>query len=71
MQFIKLQLSPASAATVPPSNMASPVTQDVRLTNTTGGQKALVMRMKVEFDVDGRHEVYQGEFRKVPKEQQQ
>jgi len=64
-KYIKLQLSAASAPTLPP-NSTGAVTQQIRLQNTLQGQKAIVMRVKIDYEQDGRAVSEQAEIANIP-----
>jgi AP-1 complex subunit gamma-1 len=51
-KYLKLQLLPASSSVVPPMTN-NVVTQIVRLANSAHGQKPLLLRIKVDFVVNG------------------
>ena len=62
-KYMKLQMSPASASTVPPNN-AGKVTQLFKVANSRHGQKPGLVRLKLAANVNGQmaSETGQGEF---------
>ncbi|EFA84585.1 clathrin-adaptor gamma chain [Heterostelium album PN500] len=51
-QYLKIQLLPPSGTTVPPNNSGE-VTQIVKVLNTLQGQKPILLRLKLDFTVNG------------------
>jgi AP-1 complex subunit gamma-1 len=51
-KYITLALNPASATLLPPNNM-SKVTQTMQVQNTQQGQKPLLMKLRLEYSLNG------------------
>eukprot|EP00741_Cyanophora_paradoxa_P019858 tig00000217_g19166.t1 len=51
-KYIKLQMLPASGTSLPP-NAVGAITQQIRITNTLFGQKPVVMKLKLDFELNG------------------
>lgn len=51
-KYITLTLNPASATLLPPNNM-SKVTQTMQVQNTLQGQKPLLMKLRLEYSLNG------------------
>jgi len=64
-KYMKLQMSPASATTVPPNNMGS-ATQTFKVANSLHGQKPVVIRVKVDFSSGGQQVSETGQVDSFP-----
>uniref|UniRef100_A0A7I4AYD3 AP-1 complex subunit gamma n=1 Tax=Physcomitrium patens TaxID=3218 RepID=A0A7I4AYD3_PHYPA len=64
-KFIQLQLDPATGGSLPAYSNNS-VTQVIRLTNNMHGQKALVMKLRVSYKVNGQNVLDQGQVNNFP-----
>jgi len=53
-KYMKLQMSPASGTTVPPSGSGK-VTQLFKVANSMHGQKPVLLRIKIDFGVNGQN----------------
>jgi len=51
---MKLQMSPASSSTVPPNNAGS-ATQLFKVANSMHGQKPVLVRIKIDANVNGQN----------------
>ena len=51
-KYMKLQMSPASSDTLPPMSNGA-VTQQFKLANSMHGQKPLVVKLKIDFTLNG------------------
>jgi len=51
-KYMKLQMSPASSTTVPPNN-AGNATQIFKVANSMQGQKGVLVRIKLDYSVNG------------------
>jgi len=51
-KYVKFQLAPASGNVIPPSNSGR-VTQQLKLINTLQGEKPLLLKVKIDYQVDG------------------
>eukprot|EP00899_Mesostigma_viride_P002184 jgi/Mesvir1/11967/Mv00286-RA.1 len=64
-KFMQLRLDPASGTVVPPNNIGN-ITQTMHITNTMHGQKPLVMRLRIQYKVNGVPVLEQGEVNTFP-----
>ena len=53
-KYLQLQMSSPSSTTIPPNESGS-VTQEIKVTNMQHGQKKLMMKLKVSFDLGDEH----------------
>ncbi len=51
-KYLKLEMLPPSSTTVP-ANSNGVVTQEIRLTNSLQGQKNLMLKLKIGFNMGG------------------
>jgi len=51
-KYLKIQMQPASGNVIPPNNQGK-ITQIVRIANSLQGQKPVVLRIKIDFNVNG------------------
>jgi AP-1 complex subunit gamma-1 len=54
-KYIKIQLDPASASTIPPNNSGK-VTQLIKLANSAHGEKPILMKLKVEYSLNDKQQ---------------
>lgn len=52
-KYMKLLLSPPSSTVVPPLYSQGDVVQSIRITNSNHGQKPILMKIKVDFKING------------------
>ena len=62
---MKLQMSPASSSTVPPSNSGK-VTQTFKVANSMHGQKPVLLRIKIDYSAGGQAVSEQGQVDNFP-----
>ncbi|KAK9675683.1 hypothetical protein RND81_11G023400 [Saponaria officinalis] len=65
-KFLQLQLDPASSTTLPSSGNGS-VTQTLRVINSQHGKKALVMRFRIGYKVNGKDVLEEGQISNFPR----
>eukprot|EP00951_Prasinocladus_malaysianus_P049564 scaffold671081_cov36-Prasinocladus_malaysianus.AAC.1 len=61
---MQLRLDPASGSALAPGGQ--PVTQAIHLTNSMHGQKAVALRLRISYVVDGRTAVEMCEVNNLP-----
>lgn len=64
-KFMQLQLEPASSSIVPAGSSGA-VSQVLHVTNTLHGQKALIMKLRITFKVNGEDKLEQGQVNNFP-----
>lgn len=64
-KYMKLQMSPASSSTVPPSNSGK-VTQTFKVANSMHGQKPVLLRIKIDYSAGGQAVSEQGQVDNFP-----
>ncbi|XP_010547880.1 PREDICTED: AP-1 complex subunit gamma-2 isoform X2 [Tarenaya hassleriana] len=65
-KFLQLHLDPASSNTLPASGNGT-ITQTLRVTNSQHGKKALVMRVRIGYKVDGKDASEEGHVNNFPR----
>jgi len=63
-KFMQLKLDPASGTSLPPGG--PPVTQTLHVTNSQHGVKPLMLRLRLNFTVDGKATQDQAEVKNLP-----
>jgi len=51
-KYLKIQMNPASSTVLPPNNTGK-VTQVIKVINSMQGQKPVMLRIKLDFNVNG------------------
>ncbi|KAK3015572.1 hypothetical protein RJ639_007745 [Escallonia herrerae] len=66
-KFLQLHLDPASSNSLPESGNGS-ITQKLRLTNSQHGKKALVMRIRINYKVNSKDTLEEGQISNFPRD---
>lgn len=65
-KFLQLHLDPASSNTLPAGGN-DPITQNLRVTNSQHGKKALVMRIRIAYKLNGKEVLEEGQINNFPR----
>jgi AP-1 complex subunit gamma-1 len=63
-KFMSLKLDPASGTSLPPG--APPLTQTLHVTNSQHGVKPFMLRLRLNFTIDGKAILDQAEVKNLP-----
>ncbi|KAL6505551.1 hypothetical protein OROHE_022930 [Orobanche hederae] len=66
-KFLQLHLDPASSSTLPASSIEH-ITQKLRVSNSQHGKKSLVMRVRINYKVNGKDVLEEGHINNFPRD---